>query len=108
MTALERQMAADAVALSKEHADRADAAEARAEAAEARLAELESAVAWHTSCTSCAAVRDAAYAETMRREAAEAKLATVVAYCQGRADAEGRVHIAGILATIGTGEEDRG
>ena len=28
MTALERQMAADAVALSKEHADRADAAEA--------------------------------------------------------------------------------
>lgn len=29
MTALERQMAADAVALSKEHADRADAAEAR-------------------------------------------------------------------------------
>ena len=29
MTALERQMAVDAVALSKEHADRADAAEAR-------------------------------------------------------------------------------
>ena len=29
MTALEREMAADAVALSKEHADRADAAEAR-------------------------------------------------------------------------------
>ena len=40
MTALERQMAADAVALSKEHADRADAAEARAEAAEARLAKV--------------------------------------------------------------------
>jgi hypothetical protein len=29
MTALERQMAADAIGLSKEHADRADAAEAR-------------------------------------------------------------------------------
>jgi hypothetical protein len=29
MTALERQMAADAVALSREHADRADAAEAQ-------------------------------------------------------------------------------
>jgi hypothetical protein len=29
MTAIERQMAADAVALSKEHADRADAAEGR-------------------------------------------------------------------------------
>ncbi len=29
MTALEREMAADAVALSKEHADRADAAETR-------------------------------------------------------------------------------
>ena len=40
MTALERQMAADAVALSKEHADRADAAEARAEAAEAQLAKI--------------------------------------------------------------------
>jgi len=40
MTALERLMAADAVALSKEHADRADAAEARAVAAEAKLAEI--------------------------------------------------------------------
>ena len=29
MTAIERQMAADAIALSKEHADRADAAEGR-------------------------------------------------------------------------------
>jgi hypothetical protein len=40
MTALERQMAADAIALSKEHADRADAAEARAKAAEAILAAI--------------------------------------------------------------------
>ena len=40
MTALERQMAADAIALSREHADRADAAEARAVAAEAKLAKV--------------------------------------------------------------------
>jgi len=44
MTALERQMAADAVALSKEHADRADAAEARLAVAEARLAEVRQTV----------------------------------------------------------------
>ena len=36
MTALERQMAADAIALSKEHADRADAAEAKLTAIEER------------------------------------------------------------------------
>ena len=40
----------------------------RAEAAEARLAELENAVTWNTSCTSCSRVRDSAYAETVRRE----------------------------------------
>jgi hypothetical protein len=40
MTALERQMAADAIALSKEHADRADAATARAATAEAKLAAI--------------------------------------------------------------------
>jgi len=45
MTALERLMAADAVALSKEHADRADAAEARAVAAEAKLEAAEARLA---------------------------------------------------------------
>ena len=39
MTALERQMAADAVALSKEHADRADRAEARLAAVRSVLLE---------------------------------------------------------------------
>ena len=48
MTALERQMAADAVALSKEHADRADATEARwtalrAEIGQWRIAHYETA-----------------------------------------------------------------
>lgn len=49
----------------------------RAEAAEARLLELENAASWMTSCTSCARVLDSAYAETMRREQAEALLAEV-------------------------------
>ena len=49
----------------------------RAEAAEARLLELEGAITWNTSCTSCARVLDSAYAETVRREAAEAKLAAL-------------------------------
>ena len=47
----------------------------RAEAAETRLAELENAITWNTSCTSCAATLDSAYAETARRETAEGKLA---------------------------------
>jgi hypothetical protein len=38
MTALERQMAADAIALSKDHADRADAADARWQALKDYLA----------------------------------------------------------------------
>lgn len=40
--------------------------------ADARLAELEGALNWQTSCTSCARVLDSAYAETMRAEQAEA------------------------------------
>ena len=46
----------------------------RAEAAEARLLELEGAITWNTSCTSCSRVLDSAYAETVRREQAEARL----------------------------------
>lgn len=42
-----------------------------------RLAEIENAVTWNTSCTSCATVLDSAYRETCRREAAEAALARV-------------------------------
>ena len=49
----------------------------RAEAAEARLLELEGAITWNTSCTSCARVLDSAYAETVRREKAEARLAVL-------------------------------
>jgi hypothetical protein len=39
--------------------------------ANARLAELENAISWNTSCTSCAAVLDSSYREHCRREAAE-------------------------------------
>jgi hypothetical protein len=43
----------------------------------ANYALTENAVTWGTSCTSCASVLDSAYAETVRREAAEARLAEV-------------------------------
>ena len=52
----------------------------RAEAAEARLAELENAVTWNTSCTSCARTLDGSVAEHERAERAEAKLAGVSAF----------------------------
>lgn len=40
-----------------------------------RLAELESAIDWQTSCTSCARLLDSGYAETVRAETAERALA---------------------------------
>jgi hypothetical protein len=42
-----------------------------------RLAELENAVSWQTSCTSCAATLDASYQATVRAESAEEKLAQI-------------------------------
>jgi len=105
VSALERQMAADAIALSREHADRADAAVARAEAAEAQLEHAKAALAddnegvrlWMLDCGELVAKHRA------RAVAAEAKLAEVRARCEGR-----RLVMAGdILAIIGAGEEDR-
>jgi hypothetical protein len=64
--------------------------QARAEAAEAKLLVLESAVTWGTSCTRCAGILDSAYAETVRREKAEAKLAAISARCRERIDGPGR------------------
>ena len=57
--------------------DRADEATARAEAAEAKVLEYENSITWHTSCTSCARTLDSAYAETVRRENAEARAAVL-------------------------------
>jgi hypothetical protein len=45
----------------------------------ARLAELENALEWHTSCTSCARVLDSAARETFRAERAEAENARLKA-----------------------------
>jgi hypothetical protein len=45
----------------------------------ARLAELENALNWGTTCTSCAAVLDSAIRETNRAETAEVQLAQAVA-----------------------------
>jgi hypothetical protein len=42
-----------------------------------RLYEYENTITWNTSCTSCARTLDSAYAETVRREQAEAKLAAI-------------------------------
>ena len=75
--------------------------EARAEAAEAKLAEYENAIGWHTSCTSCARVLDSAYAETVRREAAEARLAAIRDACRSIPSPIANR----ILAIIGTGKD---
>jgi hypothetical protein len=63
----------------------------RAAAAEAKLAEYENAITWNTSCTSCARVLDSSYAETVRREQAEAKLAAVRASLLDAQNAIGQV-----------------
>jgi hypothetical protein len=42
-----------------------------------RVLEYENAITWNTSCTSCPPDLDSAYAETVRREVAEGKLAEV-------------------------------
>lgn len=77
----------------------------RAAEAEARLLEYENAITWDTSCTSCARVLDSAYAETCRREQAEATLAAIAERCGDKR----LVLAADILAIIGGGEgADRG
>ena len=58
----------------------------RARAAEAKLAELENAITWNTSCTSCARVLDSAYEQTCRAEAAEGKLAEIRRQCNRAAE----------------------
>ena len=45
-----------------------------------RLYEYENAITWDTSCTRCAVILDSAYAEIVRREEAEAKLAAIEAH----------------------------
>lgn len=49
----------------------------RADAAEAKVAKYESLILWGTSCASCGTVLDSCYAETVRREQAEAHLAAL-------------------------------
>ena len=83
-----------------------DRATERMRAAEARVAELENAITWNTSCTSCARVLDSAYEQTCRAEAAEGKLASLRTVLleggQGAATARRRA-----LAVIGSEEESR-
>lgn len=88
-----------------------DAATARTLISGALLAELgrrvyeyENTITWNTTCTSCAGVLDSAYAETMRREQAEAKLAALrsVLLEGGQDDASVRRRA---ITIIGTEEE---
>lgn len=73
-------------------------------AAVANCALTENAVSWGTACTCCARILDAAYAETVRREQAEAKLAAIRSVLlEGGQDA-GSVRRA--LAIIGSEEEN--
>jgi hypothetical protein len=58
----------------------------RAEKAEAKAARYENAITWNTSCTSCAAVLDSCYAETVRAEKAEAGRDTLARQIAGEAD----------------------
>lgn len=74
----------------------------------ANYALTENAITWGTSCTSCARVLDSAYAETVRREAAEAKLAEVRKRARMWAGLPDRDFAAAghaVLAIIGTGQE---
>ncbi len=77
-----------------------------------RVMEYENAVTWNTSCLSCPAVLDSAYAETVCREKAEATLAAVLAYGRERAlthtDAGTRQTLAGIMEIIGSEEGESG
>jgi hypothetical protein len=54
-----------------------DPADLAAEVARLRavVADYEHSINWHTTCSGCAATLDAAYAETMRAERAEAEVA---------------------------------
>ena len=71
-----------------------------------RLGEYEDAITWNTTCISCARVLDSAYAETVRREQAEGKLAAVRSVLlEGGQDAATARRRA--LAIIGGGEEGR-
>jgi hypothetical protein len=79
----------------------------------ANYALTENAITWGTSCTRCAGILDSAYAETVRREKAEAKLAAIAEHCRryayGGLLTEVLVTAADILAIIGSEKEaDRG
>lgn len=71
----------------------------------------ENAITWGTSCTSCARVLDSAYAETLRRERAEAKLAGIAAHVRERLNAPGRSGMsrtaAGIILGIAEGSNEK-
>jgi len=62
-----------------------------------KLAEHENAITWDTTCLSCAAVLDRAYAETSRAEQAEAKLAAIREFCTDDPRTAGSLVAADIL-----------
>lgn len=89
-------------AAAKVMAEAVSAERERAEAAEARLAELENAVTWNTSCTSCARVLDRSVADYERAEKAEGKLARITGACRSIPSPIAKR----LLAITGSDEED--
>jgi hypothetical protein len=75
--------------------------EAERDAALAKVREYDNAINWNTTCTSCAAVLDSSYAETMRAEQAEAALDRVQALAESARSAIG----IGCLSSV---EDDNG
>ena len=79
--------------------------------ADAVSAAYENAISWDTSCLACAGTLDGAYAETVRREAAEAKLDTLRTRARDVMSGYPLLPIVpakDILAIIGTEEESHG
>ncbi|WP_336214466.1 hypothetical protein [Nonomuraea sp. LPB2021202275-12-8] len=66
-----------AVAEATTTAAQRDAALRDLETAKALVANYENGITWHTTCNNCATLLDSSYAETVRAERAEARLALV-------------------------------
>jgi hypothetical protein len=88
------------------------AALAEAEALRRKVLEYEGAITWNTSCLSCSKILDACYAETVRRERAEAELAALpgrisIVIAEGVKRERERLAVIRALAGRWIGRDDR-
>jgi hypothetical protein len=73
----------------------------RRKAFEAEARDYRNAITWDTTCLACSKVLDSAYAETVRAETAEARLAAVRALCDvDDGDVVTRAEIRAVLAAV--------